>query len=250
MNGPDFIEGKNPVLELLRSGRPVNKVLIAKGHADRAISEIIRLAKEGGAPVEFVEKHILDKKSQGGKHQGVIAFASQKEYFEVEDLLEEAAKQNEKPLIVILDGIEDPQNLGAILRSAECAGAHGVIIAKRRAAQVTSSVSSASAGAVEYVKVARVTNISETIEKMKKAGVWVVGIEAGQEKNYTDVDLDLPTAIVIGSEGKGLSHLVKERCEILASIPMKGKISSLNASVATAVVLFEAVRQRATIPKP
>jgi len=244
MNGPDYIEGKNPVLELLRSKRPINKVLVAKGPADRATSEIIRLAKENGAPVEFVDKSILDKKSPSKKHQGVIALASQKEYSELEDLLEEALKKNEKPLIVILDGIEDPQNLGAILRSAECAGAHGVVIAKRRAAQVTSSVSSASAGAVEYVKVARVVNISETIEKLKKTGVWVVGIEAGQEKNYTDVDLNLPTAIVIGSEGKGLSHLVKERCEVLASIPMKGKISSLNASVATAVVLFEAVRQR------
>ncbi len=241
----ETIEGKNPVLELLKSDRPLNKLLISNEYRKNpSAQEIISLAKNKGAVIEWADKAIIDRKSQTGKHQGLIAYVSPQEYFEIEDLLEEAKKRNEKPLLVVLDGIEDPQNLGAIIRTAECAGAHGVVIAKRRAAPLTAAVASASAGALSHLKVARVANISETITKLKENGIWAVGIEAGEKKRYTEVDLKLPTAIVIGSEGGGLSRLVKERCEVLASIPMKGKISSLNASVATAVVLYEAVRQR------
>jgi 23S rRNA (guanosine2251-2'-O)-methyltransferase len=241
----EIVEGKNSVLELLKSGKSVNRVLLMAGaKSDTTLSEIFKLAKAKGVVIELADRRLLERKSTTGKHQGVIAYTSPHEYCEVEDILEEAKKKNEKPLIVLLDGIEDPQNLGAIVRTAECSGAHGVVIPKRRAAPLTAAVSSASVGAIEYVKVARVPNITEAIEKLKDRGVWVVGIEAGQDKKYDEVDFTLPTAIVIGSEGEGLSHLVKERCEVLASIPLKGKISSLNASVAAAVVLYEAVRQR------
>jgi 23S rRNA (guanosine2251-2'-O)-methyltransferase len=239
------VEGRNPVLELLKSDHPVNRVLIAKdiGRSE-VISEITKLIKSKGIPFDWSERKNLDRKSATGRHQGIIAFTAPHEYFDVEDLLDYAKKKNEKPLIVILDGIEDPHNLGAIIRTAECAGAHGVVIPKRRAAQLNETVAKTSAGAISHLKVARVTNISDTIKKLKDDGVWVVGVEAGQEKSIYEVDMRLPTAIVIGSEGRGIARLVKERCEVLASIPLKGKISSLNASAAASVVLYEAVRQR------
>lgn len=242
----ETIEGRNPVLELLKSGRAVSRIqLLAGQKTDPIMEEIFKAAKERGVTVELTDRHLLDKKSATGKHQGVIAYILPQEYCEIEDILEEAAKKGEQPLIVVLDGIEDPQNLGAIIRTAECTGVHGVVIPKRRAAPVTASVASASSGAIEYMKIARVTNISVAIEKLKDKGVWVVALEAGEGKAYDKVDLSMPTAIVIGSEGEGISKHVKEHCEIFASIPMKGRISSLNASVAAAVMLYEAIRQRA-----
>lgn len=242
------IEGRNPVLELLRSNRPINRILLAKDiERHGVILEILQLIKKRGVPFEWLEKRVLNKKSSTGAHQGIIAYAASHEYCDIEDIILASKEKNEKALIVILDGIEDPQNLGAIIRSVECAGAHGVVIAKRRAVQLTEAVARVSAGAIEYVKVARVANIAETINKLKEQGIWVVGIEAGQEKSYTEVDFSLPTAIVIGGEGKGISRLVKERCEVLGSIPMKGKISSLNASVASAIIMYEALRQRGSL---
>jgi len=240
-----LIFGINPVAELLKSERPVNRILVSR-ESDRKgpLSEILALIRKRGIPYEWAEKRILDRKSSSGKHQGVIAFVAPKGYCDIEDVLEKAAKKSEAPLVVLLDGIEDPQNLGAVIRSAECAGAHGVVIPKRRAAQLTESVAKASSGAVEHMMVARVSNIAETIQKLKNRGIWVIGIEAGETKTVYEVDMKLPTAIVVGGESKGISRLVKERCEVLASIPLKGKVSSLNASAATAVALFEAVRQR------
>jgi len=239
------IIGRIPVLEALKSGRTLNKVIIAKSiEKSQVISDIVRLSKEKGIPFEWVDKKLLDQKAGTGKHQGIAAMAAPKEYTDVEDILRIAKSKNEPPLIIILDGIEDPHNLGAIIRTAEASGAHGVIIPKRRAAPLTETVSKTSAGAIEYVAVARVTNIRNEIAKLKEAGIWVVGVDQSADKSYIQADFKLPTALVIGSEGKGISKHIRENCELLVSIPMKGKISSLNASVAAAVVLYEAVRQR------
>ncbi len=239
------ILGRNPVLEALKSGRTLNKILLAKSiDQNETVSEIIRLSRKRGVPYEWVDRKMLDQKSGYGKNQGVIALAAPKEYADVEDILQVAKSKNEPPLIVILDGIEGPHNLGAIIRTAEASGVHGVIIPKRRAAPVTETVARTSAGAIEHIAVARVTNIGNEIRKLKKAGVWVVGITEKAQKSLTEADFKLGTALVIGSEGKGISKHIKESCELLVSIPMKGKISSLNASVAAAVVLYEAVRQR------
>ena len=241
----DIIYGKNPVLEALKSGRTLNKVLIAKSsEKSEVLSEIIKLTKNKGIPFEWVDKNILDRKSSGNKHQGILAIASPKGYVEVEDLLEIAKNKGEPAFIVILDGIEDPHNLGAIIRTAEGAGAHGVVIPKRRAAPVTETVARTSAGAIEYIPVARTTNIRREVENLKEAGVWVIGVDEGAEKSYTEADFKLPTAIVIGSEGKGIAKHIKGNCELLVKIPMKGKISSLNASVAAGIIMYEVVRQR------
>jgi len=240
------IFGKNPVLEALKAGRSLNKILILKsiGTSD-AVEEIIRLSRKIKVPFEWVDKKIIDQKSGGVRHQGILAFASPKEYQDVEDILDAAKDKGEAPLIVVLDGIEDPHNLGAIIRTAECAGAHGVIIPKRRASPLTETVAKTSAGAIEHIAVARVTNIRDEIKKLKEKGIWVVGLDERAEKSLTQADLKLPTAIVIGSEGKGMSKHIKESCELLVSIPMKGKIGSLNASVAASIIMYEAVRQRA-----
>ena len=210
----NLVEGKNPILELLKSGRPVNKLLLSKDlKRDGTLSEVIELARKRTLPIEWVDKAALNRKSPTGKHQGMLAFASPKEYRDIEDILNAVKESEEKALIVVLDGIEDPQNLGAIIRSAEGAGVDGVVIAKRGAAGLTDAVTRSSAGAVEHVAVARVANIPETITKLKDEGVWVVGIEAGQGKKYYDVDLALPTAIVIGSEGKGFDQDLKRRSD-------------------------------------
>ena len=237
----EILEGKNSVTEALRSGRPINRILLAK---DIRSPEIISLAKQRGIIFEFVDKRVLDRTSMGRKHQGVIAYVSPQKYAEIEDIIEAAKNKNEVPFILILDGIEDPHNLGAIIRTSEATGAHGVIIGKRRAAPLTEIVARTSAGAVEYVPVARVTNIAQTIETLKKQGIWVIGVDQGTKKLYNQADFKLPVALVIGGEGSGISRLVRERCEDLVSIPMKGKIGSLNASVAAAVVMYEVLRQR------
>jgi 23S rRNA (guanosine2251-2'-O)-methyltransferase len=241
----DTIEGRNPVLEALKSGRSLNKVILANNIGQHsAIAEILYHSRSRNIPVEYVSKEAIDRISVTHMHQGVIAYAAIKETIALEDLLEISKRKNEPPLYCILDGIEDPQNFGAILRTIDASGVHGVIIRSRRAVGVTAAVSRASAGAVEYVPIAMVANISQTIEKLKKHNIWVVGIDTTGEIEFTKVDYKLPTSIVIGSEGKGLSDLVSKRCDYLAKIPMAGKISSLNASVAAALVLYEAFRQR------
>ena len=241
----DIIEGRNPVIEVLRSGRPLNKILLARNIGQRsAVAEILRLSQARGIPIEYVTRDVIDRLSTTAVHQGVIAYVAVKEYVTLADLLIISEERNEPPLYCILDGIEDPQNLGAIIRTAEASGVHGVMVPSRRAAGLTAAVARASAGAVEYVPVARVTNLSQAIETLKKSHVWVVGIDPAGKMDYGKVDFKLPTAIIIGSEGRGLSNLVKTRCDYLASIPMRGKITSLNASVAAALVMYEAFRQR------
>jgi 23S rRNA (guanosine2251-2'-O)-methyltransferase len=241
----DIINGKNPILEALKAGRPINKILIEKNISRHSnIAEILNIAKQQDIPVEFVGRFIIDKESPPGINQGIIAFIASKDYVNLEDLYEISLQKNEPSFYIILDGIEDPQNLGAILRTAEAAGVHGVIIRSRREVGLTSGVARASAGAIEYVPVARVTNIAQTIEELKNKNIWVVGIDMSGETNYQKVDFKSSTALVIGGEGKGLSELVRKRCDVIASIPMKGKMSSLNASVAAALVMYEVFTQR------
>ena len=238
------LEGRNALQEALRSGRTVDKVFIAAGEIDRGLQRLAAEAKEAGAVVVPVDRRKLDAMSFTHAHQGVIALAAAHVYYSIDDILEEAAAHGETPLIVICDELSDPHNLGAILRSAECAGAHGVIIPKRRSVGLTATVAKASAGAVEYMKVARVTNISAAIAELKQKGVWVFGTAAEGAIPMYQADLSGPAAIVIGSEGDGMSQLVRKNCDVMVNIPMKGKISSLNASAAASILLYEALRQR------
>ena len=238
------LEGRNALQEALRSGRTIDKVFIADGDTDRGLQRLAAEAKNAGAVVVSVDRRKLDAMSFTRSHQGVIALAAAHEYYSIDDILEEAASRGEAPLIVICDELSDPHNLGAILRSAECAGAHGVIIPKRRSVGLTATVAKASAGAVEYMKVARVTNINTAIAELKGKGVWVFGTAAEGSIPMYKADLTVPAAIVIGNEGEGLSQLVRKNCDVMVSIPMKGKISSLNASAAASILLYEAVRQR------
>lgn len=240
----DKIEGRNPVIEALRAERTIDKILIQKGKIEGSILQIIALAKEKGIVIQETEKAKLDELSNVGSHQGVIAYVSQYDYVEVEDILEYAKEKDEHPFIVILDEITDPHNLGSVIRSANAAGVHGIIIPKRRAVGLSSVVAKSSAGAIEYAKVAKVSNISQTMEFLKKQGVWIVGTDAGGDKTYYKSDLKGPIAVVIGSEGEGMGRLVKENCDYLVSIPMKGQITSLNAGVAAGILMFEIVRQR------
>lgn len=240
-----IIEGRNPVIEALRVGRPINKVLLVNNAKRQpAVAEILDLARARKVPVEYVERRFLDRLTATSSHQGVVAYASVKEYVGLDDLLAISSEKGEAPLYCILDGIEDPHNLGAILRTAEASGTHGVVIRSRRAVGLTAVVAKASAGAVEYVPVARVSNISQAIVGLKKAGVWAIGIDRDGDIPYNKVDFKLPTAIVVGSEGSGLSDLVKQRCDSLASIPMLGRLTSLNVSIAAALAMYEAFRQR------
>ena len=240
-----IIEGRNPIIEALRAGRLISRILMDNSvRTQGAIIQILEMARAKGVQVEFTDRQSIEKQSTGTSSQGVIAFAAAKEYVELDDLLAISHNKGEAPLYLILDGIEDPHNLGAIIRTSEATGMHGVVIRERRAVGLTPAVAKASAGAVEYVPLARVTNIAQTITTLKKNNVWVVGIDMAGDIPYTKVDYRSPTAIVVGGEGKGLSELVSKRCDYLASIPMKGKISSLNASVAAAVVMYEALRQR------
>lgn len=238
------LEGRNALTEALRSGRTVDKVFIAAGDTDKALQRLAAQAKEAGAVVVPVDRRKLDAMSTTRAHQGVIALAAAREYFTIDDILQEAADRGEAPLIVICDELSDPHNLGAIIRSAECAGAHGVIIPKRRSVGLTAVVAKASAGAVEYMKVARVTNINAAMEELKEKGVWIFGTAAEGSIPMYRADLIGGTAIVIGSEGDGMSQLVRKNCDVIVHIPMKGNITSLNASAAASILLYEAVRQR------
>ena len=237
------LEGRNAVLEVLKSGRDIEKIIVQKGNVEGTIRRIVGIAKEKGVVVQEVVKQKLDEMSQTKNHQGVIAIVSEHEYTDVEDIINSAESKGEKPFIIILDNITDPHNLGAIIRTAECAGAHGVIIPKRRSVGLTAVVGKTSAGAIEYMPVARVTNIARTIDDLKSRGIWVACADMGGD-DYFDASLDGALALVIGSEGEGVSRLVKEKCDFTVSIPMYGKISSLNASVAAALLMYEAVRQR------
>lgn len=238
------LEGRNALTEALRSGRTIDKVFIAAGETDRALQRLAAQAKEAGAVVVPVDRRKLDAMSTTHAHQGVIALAAAREYATLDDLLENAASKGEAPLLVICDELTDPHNLGAILRSAECVGAHGVIIPKRRSVGLTATVAKASAGAVEYMPVARVTNINAAIADLKEKGVWIFGTAAEGSIPMYQADLTIPAAIVIGNEGSGMSPLVRKNCDVTVHIPMKGNISSLNASCAATVLLYEALRQR------
>ena len=238
------LEGRNALTEALRSGRTIDKVFVAAGDTDRSLQHLAAQAKEAGAVVVPVDRRKLDAMSYTRAHQGVIALAAAREYCSIDDILEEAASRGENALIVICDELSDPHNLGAILRSAECAGAHGVIIPKRRSVGLTATVAKASAGAVEYMKVAKVTNINAAIEELKEKGVWIFGTAAEGSIPMYKADLTVPAAIVIGSEGDGMSRLVQKNCDVTVHIPMKGRITSLNASAAASILLYEAVRQR------
>ena len=238
----DVLIGRNPVAEALKSGRPINEIIVQKG-AEGSIGKILSKAKQNDVPVKFVDKAALDRIAQGGSHQGVAAFCAAHEYASMEDICAKARELGEEPLVVILDEIEDPHNLGAILRSAECAGASGVIIPKRRGCGLTAAAAKASAGAVEYMPCVRVSNISTAIDELKKEGFWIAGCDMDGSP-YDKSDMTGRTAIVIGNEGRGLSRLVREKCDFIISIPILGRIDSLNASNAAAVALYEARRQR------
>ena len=242
--GETLIEGRNAVAEALRAGTAIDKLYVARGGTDRTLRAIAAQAREQGVVVVEADHRKLDAMSVTQAHQGVIAVAAAKAYAAVEDILAVAADKGEKPLIVICDELSDPHNLGAVIRTAECAGAHGVIIPKRRSAGLTAVVAKTSAGAVSYLPVARVANIPALLEDLKKQGLWVFGTAADGTTALYDADLKGPAAIVIGSEGDGMSRLTAEKCDFLVSIPMKGHISSLNASAAAAILLYEAVRQR------
>lgn len=237
------IEGRNAVIEAFRSGKTIDKIYILDGCQDGPISTIRREAKKQGSLIKFVGKDRLDQMSETGKHQGVIAITAAYEYSQMEDIFEKAAARSEDPFVFILDGIEDPHNLGAIIRTANLSGAHGVIIPKNRAVGLTATVMKASAGALNYTPVVKVTNISNTIEDLKKRGLWFVCADMSGEVMYS-LNLKGPIGLVIGNEGSGVSRLVREKCDMVASIPMKGDIDSLNASVAAGVLAFEIVRQR------
>ncbi len=238
------LEGRNAVTEALKAGRTIDKVFIADGDTDKGLQRLAAQAKEAGAVVIPVDRRKLDQMSFTHAHQGIIAQAAAHAYASVEDILQVAADRNQQPLIVICDELSDPHNLGAILRSAECAGAHGVIIPKRRSVGLTATVAKASAGALEYMKVARVTNLANTIRALKEQGVWVFGTAAEGSVPMYQADLAGSTALVIGNEGQGVSRLIRELCDGMVSIPITGRISSLNASAAASILLYEAVRQR------
>lgn len=237
------LEGRNAILEVLRSGRDIEKLYVAKGNVEGTIRRIVAMAAEKGVVMQEVSRQKLDSMSMTKNHQGVIALVSAHDYVEVEDILAVARERGEDPFVLLLDGITDPHNLGAILRTAECAGVHGVIIPKRRSVGLNATVGKTSAGALEYMPVARVTNIVQTMEYLKKEGLWIACADM-KGLDHFDTNMKGPLALVIGSEGDGVSRLVKEKCDFTASIPMYGKISSLNASVAAALLMYEVVRQR------
>ena len=240
----DQIEGRNSVLELLESGKDINKIFVTRGEKHGSINKILAIARERKIIVVEKDKRQMDEMAQQENYQGVIAIVPPFEYVEIEDILNTAKERNEDPFVLILDGIEDPHNLGSIIRTAETAGVHGIIIPKRRAASVNSTVNKTSAGAVEHMKIARVTNITDAIEELKQAGLWICGTDINTEKYYYNQDLTGPLGIVIGNEGKGIGEKVKKNCDFLVKIPMRGKVTSLNAAVSTGIVVYEAVKQR------
>lgn len=240
----DQVEGRNSVLELLESGKDINKIFVTRGEKHGSIHQIIAKARERKIIIVEKDKKQMQEMAQTENFQGVIAIVPPFDYCEIEDILQEAKDRNEDPFVLILDGIEDPHNLGSIIRTAETAGVHGIIIPKRRAATVNSTVNKSSAGAVEHMKIARVNNITDAMNTLKDAGVWICGTDIATDKYYYDQDLTGPLGIVIGNEGQGMSEKVKKNCDFLVKIPMKGKITSLNASVSAGIVVYEAVKQR------
>ena len=240
----DQVEGRNSVLELLESGKDINKIFITKGEKHGSINKIIAMAKEKRIILVEKDKRQMDQIAQTENYQGVIAIVPPFEYCEIEDILQEAKNKQEDPFVLILDGIEDPHNLGSIIRTAETAGVHGIIIPKRRAAAVNSTVNKVSCGASEYMKIARVTNISDAISKLKENGLWICGTAIDASNYYYNQDLTGAIGIVIGNEGKGMSEKVKNNCDFLVKIPMKGKVESLNASVSTGIIVYECLKQK------
>ncbi|GIN64321.1 23S rRNA (guanosine(2251)-2'-O)-methyltransferase RlmB [Robertmurraya siralis] len=239
----DYIIGKNPVIEALKSERDVNKVLIAEGSQKGQMQQVIGLAKERNVMVQFVPKKKIDGLVEGN-HQGVIAQVAAYQYAELDDLFSRAEKRSEVPFFLLLDEIEDPHNLGSIMRTADAVGAHGIIIPKRRAVGLTATVAKASTGAIEYIPVVRVTNMSRTIDELKERGVWIAGTDAKGKEDFREFDGTLPLGLVIGSEGKGMGRLIRDKCDFLIRLPMKGKVTSLNASVAAALLMYEVYRKR------
>ena len=245
----DQIEGRKSVLELLESGKDINKIFVTKGEKHGSINKIIAIAKERKIVIVEKDKRQMEQMAQNQNYQGVIAVVPPFEYCEIEDILNVAKEKEEEPFILILDGIEDPHNLGSIIRTAETAGIHGIVIPKRRAASVNSTVNKVSAGAAQYMKIARVTNITDTIERLKKEGLWICGTDINTDKYYYNQDMTGPLGIVIGNEGSGISEKVKKNCDFLVKIPMKGKVTSLNASVSTGIIIYESLKQRLNIKK-
>lgn len=239
----DVISGRNPVSEAIRSNRPIDKILVARGEKSGAVVGILAKAREKQIPVKEVDRTKLDYVSGNAVHQGIVAFAAVKDYSTVEEILDYAQSRGEAPFLVVLDELEDPHNLGAIIRTAECAGVHGVIVPKRRSAGLSYTVGKASAGAIEYMRVARVTNIAALLDDLKSRGVWVYGADMNGT-DYEKCDFSGACAIVIGNEGKGISRLVREKCDVIVSLPMKGKINSLNASVAAGILMYSAMKNR------
>ena len=239
----DMLAGRNAVMEALKGSSRINRLMLADGSSEGSIRELIAVAKEKGVPVQFLERSKLDSMAKGIRHQGVLAQVSPVEYVELEDILSKAREKQEDPFIILLDELEDPHNLGAILRSADAAGAHGVLIPKRRSCPLSATVAKTSAGAVEHVPVARIGNIVQTIKALKEEGLWVAGADM-DGKNYYEADLTGPLLLVVGSEGQGIGRLVKEQCDFIVRIPMLGAINSLNASVAGSVLMFEVTKQR------
>lgn len=239
-----YVVGRNPVLELLKGKKEIDKIYVLKGDSQGSIKKIIGMARDKNIHIQEVDKNRMDTLAQGNVHQGVAALVSEFKYSSIDDILDKAKSLNEDPFILILDEIEDPHNLGAIIRTAECSGVHGVIIPKRRSARVNQTVYKASAGAVEHVLVADVVNISKTLDLLKEKGLWIYGADVDASQYHFDTDLKGAIGLVIGNEGKGMTRLVKEKCDILVKIPMYGKISSLNASASAAILIYEIVRQK------
>ncbi|WP_240377844.1 23S rRNA (guanosine(2251)-2'-O)-methyltransferase RlmB [Bacillus piscicola] len=240
----EWLIGKNPVLEALRAGRPINKIWAAEGASKGQINKVYQLAKERGITVQHVPRKKLDELTSSSHHQGIAASVAAYEYAEMEDLFQKAAAREEDPFFLLLDEIADPHNLGSILRTADAAGVHGVIIPKRRAVGLTQTVAKSSAGAIEHVPVVRVTNMARTMDELKKRGLWLAGTDAAGEEDIWSWGADMPIGVVIGNEGKGMSRLVKEKCDLLLRIPMQGHITSLNASVAASLLMYEVYRKR------
>lgn len=240
----NLIYGRNSVIEALKSGRNIDKIFLVKGNIHGSAKQIIGLANDKKVLIKYVPRTKIDEMASGNNHQGVVAIVAAHEYSQLSDIFELAEKRNEHPFVVILDEIEDPHNLGAIIRTAECAGAHGVVIAKRRAVGLTEVVSKTSAGAIEHIPIVKATNIVQVLEKLKERGLWIYGADMDGENQFFNQEMKGPVGLVVGSEGKGMGRLVKETCDFIVRIPLKGKVTSLNASVASSILMYEIVRQR------
>lgn len=243
----EFIIGRNPVLEALRAQREMNKIWISESAHGGQMNELIELAKKSGALIQFVPKKRLDRLAETTNHQGVVASVAAYEYATIDDLFQKAKAANEQPFFLLLDEIEDPHNLGSILRTADSTGVHGVIIPRRRSVGLTATVAKASTGAIEHVPVVRVSNLAQTMEELKNQGMWFVGADMKGKQDFREADYDMPIGLVIGSEGKGIGRLIQQKCDFLVRLPMKGKVTSLNASVAAAILMYEVLRKRSPI---